>query len=207
MGKFHRSDIPWLEIERRWKAGESSRQIAKDYDISHAAVNYHVRKEGWTRDLSADWNKEVRQTETARLVAAPATHGERRIATLGKTTPETAARILVLIEAGATYALAAGAVGIGASTLTDWRKRDPEFDAILTAKRCAFLAKQTTNVALAGDRGDWKAAAHMLAKSPETKGDWGDGPGAGHGTINVILNWNRDDEPPKPVIDITPTRD
>ena len=105
-------------------------------------------------------------------------------------TTEVTPRDIVLMHMGqgATYELAAAASGIGESTLRLWRTQDPVFDAACKARRAAWL---TSKVKQIDDAPDWKAAAYLLERSPETKEQFGQKQDSGG--VQIILNITRDD--------------
>lgn len=48
-----RPDVDWTDVENRYRTGvESLRAIARDYEISEAAIRQRAAKEGWERDLT-----------------------------------------------------------------------------------------------------------------------------------------------------------
>ncbi len=146
-----------------------------------------VKKPGTSAVRPTDWGALVKGTETARVCADPQTQGERLIAAYGRRTPETAAAILGLMAEGADLAQAAGAVGVAPSTLTDWRRDDPKFAELIQRARAISLSQAQIHVFQAGAR-DWRAAAHRLAKAPETREVWGDRISAADVQINVVVN-------------------
>lgn len=59
-------NIDWEAIEREYRANQLSvSEIARQYGISHTAINKRAKAETWTRDLA----KTVRQTVRAKLVS------------------------------------------------------------------------------------------------------------------------------------------
>lgn len=65
----------WEAIEREFRAGQlSTREIARQHDISHAAINKRAKAEGWTKDLAAKVRREV----SNRLVSTQVSNGNAR---------------------------------------------------------------------------------------------------------------------------------
>lgn len=188
--------VDWPAVERRVRAGESYRSIAKNAGVSHVGISQRSRKEGW-KDLEkrkaylVSRNPEI--IESAHK-GEPAWNSKR-----------TEGRREIILEArrrGAGYVLAAKAAGISEKTLIRWRADDPEFAEQIDKEHATMLVDQHGYIVDAGQRGDWKASAHILAHSPETRADWA-GQAGGSGGINVVINVHRDDEPV--TIDVTPT--
>ncbi len=201
--KARRDDVDWVRIEEQIKAGASSRTVGREHKISHSAILARSRKEGWILGRK-DWKAEARNTKTAQTLANPVTVSDRRIVAFGKRTPETMAKILHDIEAhGASYRLAAQAVGIGADTLAIWRKEDPDFARLIQSARARHLVMQNSHMVKAAKRGQWQAAARILEAAPETREDWGQKPGQGGANITINFRFTRDPEQP-PMVDVTP---
>ena len=146
-----------------------------------------VKKPGTSAVRPTDWGGLVKGTETARICADPQTQGERLIAAYGRRTPEKAEAILELVARGADPTQAAGAVGVPPSTLSDWRRVDPAFEKLIRQARAMTLSKAQLEIAQAGAR-DWRAAAHRLAKAPETREVWGDRKSGADVQIEVVVN-------------------
>ena len=77
-------------------------------------------------------------------------------------------------------------MGIDRETLARWVAKEPELAAEMQAKRNQFLAVQYEKIA---STRDWKAAKEILARAPETKGDWGEVQKEGP---TIVLNIQRD---------------
>jgi hypothetical protein len=106
--------------------------------------------------------------------------------------------VLMRMGEGATYELAAAAAGVSDTTLRTWRTNDPVFDAACKAKRAAWL---TSKVKQIDDAPDWKAAAYLLERAPETREQFGQKQDSGG--VQIILNITRE-EPSGIVIDHEP---
>jgi phage-related tail protein len=66
MSKDEKKPTDWEAIEREYRAGQlSEAEIARQHDISRAAIQKRAKKQGWSRDLT----EKVRQEVAARLVA------------------------------------------------------------------------------------------------------------------------------------------
>jgi len=65
----------WEAIEREFRAGQlSTREIGRQHDISHAAINKRAKAEGWVKDLAAKVRREV----SNRLVSTQVSNGNAR---------------------------------------------------------------------------------------------------------------------------------
>ena len=117
-------------------------------------------------------------------------HRTTDIVSLGADIPENREHILESLSQGATYQLAAGAVGIATKTLERWRKRDLEFGLKCRAVRQQALARHVANIDRAGDR-DWKASKYMLSVAPETREQFTESRNS-DGEIIVVINIDRD---------------
>ncbi len=205
MAKYvqRRDDVDWARIEAQVRAGDSSRKIGREHDISHTAILARARKEGW-KPGRRDWKVEAQKTKTAKSLANPITVSDRRIVAFGKRTPDIMANILCNIEIhGASYRLAAQAVGIGPDTLANWRNEDPEFAQLIQSARATHLVNQTGNIAKAGNRGQWQASARILEAAPETKEQWSQKVGAGVSAITVNFRFTRE-ELKEEIVYVTP---
>lgn len=156
--------IDWHEIEARVRAGESFRAIARDLcergkPISHVAVAKRARKLGWVEEV----NGQYQPPASAETVNLP-----------GSQTLSQREAILSALRNGATLRLAALAAGVSDTTLRNWRHSDLSFAAEVAKARGIELSNQVQHIRRAAEKGDWRAAAHILAKSPETRAEWGE---------------------------------
>jgi len=186
--------VDWKLIERRFKAGESARQISLDSGISHVSILKRAKRRGW-KPVNPDWPAETRTMETARILASPQTNGERKIAAYGRRTPQNAAKVLEALREGSTQDIAALACGIGASTLSVWISEDQDFAEQVRLAKGEALTERVQGIVSAGRRGDWRADAHYLAKHPDSRGEWGDHASSGP-TLAVTFAFGRSPEPP-----------
>ena len=175
--------VNWDAIRQRYEAGETPRQIwSTDVGVSRQAIEARVKRHGWKQTEAARKiarHQQMVQQQTAALASSPYAPIPVQ-ATWGKDTPETRARILYDLERGATYDLAAKAAGISHMTLSEWRKKDPEFANQVEAARSGHAITHIGVIDYAGrETKDWKASAHLLAKNPLTKADYGDTAKAG----------------------------
>ena len=156
---------------------------------------------------STNWGELVKETETARIVADPQTRGEKLIVAYGKRTLERAAAILELVARGVDPTQAGETTGLDSSTLSDWRREDPEFEMLIRQARAITLSKAQLQIAQAGAR-DWRAAAHLLAKAPETREVWADRKSGADARIEVVVNVRRATDPALTtaphIVDVTP---
>lgn len=188
--------VDWNLIRRRILAGESAREIAKTSGISHVSIAKRARKRGW-KPVNPNWKPETRKLETARIIADPQTHSDRKLVANGKRSPEMAERILDALHKGATQGIAAQAAGIGGSTLSQWMIDDPAFREQVRLAKGAVLTERVSEIVSAGKRGDWRASAHYLARHPDSREEWGDKPGGG-AAVSISFNFERPAERDEP---------
>lgn len=182
--------VDWQDIRVRWMSGESPESIAASgAGLTAQAIRKRALKENWGETAQPEDNRWLAVvTSTERVVCGY------------KDTPETRARVLQAIELGLPRVHAAEYAGINRDTIADWQAKDPAFSAQLTEAERRFEARHVGNIVNAGDRGDWKASAHLLAKSPATRETWADDKTAGV-AIQVVLNIPRAESPPVVTID------
>lgn len=87
----------------------------------------------------------------------------RKLGKPSKFTEQRAKTIIRAVEKGATKRAAAGAAGIGYSTLMDWQRSYPEFSEALTLAEDKCAQRMATLVTTAGIT-DWRAAAWWLER-------------------------------------------
>lgn len=75
MAEEKKRGVDWEAIEREFRAGQLSvREIARQHNASHTAINKRAKAEGWTKDLAAQVRKEV----SNRLVSTEVSSGNAR---------------------------------------------------------------------------------------------------------------------------------
>jgi len=58
----------WEEVEKRYRTNQGSiRSIAKEFGISDSAIRKRIKKEGWTRDLAEDFQRELKNRQLEQL--------------------------------------------------------------------------------------------------------------------------------------------
>jgi hypothetical protein len=164
----------WPSVKAAVERGLTPTEIAKTLPNvpTRQAIEKRMKREGWVAALPKTQDN------------APVTSRDMVLMHMGQ---------------GATYEMAAAASGIGESTLRLWRTQDPVFDAACKAKRAAWL---TSKVKQIDDAPDWKAAAYLLERAPETKDQYGQKQDSGG--VQIILNITRDEPAHGTVIDHEP---
>ncbi len=113
------TSIQWTEIEKRYCGTDDSiSQLAKAYGISRTAIQKKARKLGWRRP-AGPYTDIVQMTDTARRIADPQTLSDQRMVAFGKRTPENMERILEMVRDGTPPRVAAQAVGLHPTTLSE----------------------------------------------------------------------------------------
>jgi len=173
--------VDWVAIQRRWRAGESARALADEYEVSHTAINKRRAKGGWSRSLPAPVN------------------GKTTMPDLGERTKANAQMIIRDVAVGVPLHLATRAVGLTVDDLNAWAVDDPDFGRQIDAAEARGHADRIKTLNDAAARGDWRAAGWVLERHRETREEFGQ-PGRGQGSgPTVILNF----ETPAPPVDIT----
>jgi hypothetical protein len=81
-----------------------------------------------------------------------------------KNTPQLRAAICKLVALGLSANRAAGKVKVHHSTVAEWRKQDPDFDAAVQNAEAAFIERQIKIIQTAAKKGTWVAAAWLLER-------------------------------------------
>lgn len=67
-----KSEADWEAIEREYRAGQLSvSEIARQYGLSHTAINKRAKRDGWQRDLAEKVRREVSNRLVSSEVSAP----------------------------------------------------------------------------------------------------------------------------------------
>lgn len=180
--------IDWLEVERRYRAGESERSIAGDLTsrgmpISNVAIHQHAKRGNWR----------------GQHIAAQAANGAKRAGPIAKPkvaalqiVPQTDLRRQIVLEklaSGLTLKLAAISAGVRPETLYDWRRTDQDFAHACDAASAAWASSQVDVMNAAGDRGDWRASLSLLERHPISRDEYGLPQAAkGGNVLNVSFN-------------------
>jgi hypothetical protein len=80
-----------------------------------------------------------------------------------KRTPERLAAICKMVQKGLTMRHAAERLHVHHSTVNQWRKELPDFDAALAAAEAAFIEEQIANIRAAA-KTSWQASAWLLER-------------------------------------------
>lgn len=179
-----KAGINWTEIEANFRAGSSMGSLARRSGVSRQAVSKRAKKAGWTLTAQAET---IAETDTARRIAQLVTGADHRIAAEGRRSPAIIQRILDMLHAGATIALAARRVGMSPDALHDWFRADDAFREAAEAAGADFGAGLVERIAEAGKRGDWRADAHLLERHPATRDDFAARPAIGIGEGAQVL--------------------
>lgn len=153
----------WPAIRAGFERGVSPVDLARTIpqSPSRQAIEKRAKKEGWT-------------------VAQLPVEGDK--------SPVSSRDIVLMhIRQGANLGLAAKAAGISERTLYQWRQDDPTFDVVIQACRAAHLTKHMGHIDEAAER-DWKAAAYLLERAPETKDQYSQKHEGGNTTIVLRID-------------------
>lgn len=189
-----RADVNWIEVKRRWEAGESAQKLGREFKVDRTTIGYRVKREGWQRTSDKPAQEIIppnQQITLAPAVVLPADISPRKGGRPSKFTAETRALLVAARERGASFKDSAIRAGISEDALANYRRNDSDFDMELAAAFQKWLEKQEQNITSAGDRGDWKASAWLLERHPETRSTYrteNQGAGSGGTVFNVQIN-------------------
>lgn len=162
--------------------------VARRMGVSRQAISKRAKKEGWSPTADA---AVIAATDTARRLAHPVTGADHRLVAEGRRSPATMQRVLDMIAAGASVALAARRVGMSPDALHDRFRADHAFKQAAEAAGADFGAGLVERIADAGKRGDWRADAHLLDRHPATRDEFGPRPAQGaEGTGPILIQIN-----------------
>lgn len=155
------SHYDWPALRAGYERGITPTELARTIPNapSRQAIDKHAKKEGW------------------------------QVARLPENDPQlpVSSRDIVLnaIGNGANLELAAAAAGVSDRTLYQWRRDDPVFEAACKAKRAAWLVSKIKKI---NEADDWKAAAYMVERAPETKDQYSQKHEGGNTTIVLKID-------------------
>ena len=150
-------------------------ELAQELGCSRQAVAKRIKREGWLPYVPMQPIEELPQL--------PQVAGSRA----GLRCDENIATIIDTYALTGNKAMACRQVGISPDTLRNWCESEPELSVSMLAAREKHLIGQYRKIASAKD---WKAAKEILARSPETKDQWGEVHEKGP---QIILNIHRDE--------------
>lgn len=156
------SEFDWSAVKSAIERGMTPTEIARTLPNvpTRQAIEKRVAKEGWS---------------IARLPGADANQ------------PVTQRDIVLNhLRNGVTFEIAARAAGVSDRTVRMWREDDPTFEMACQASRAAFVASKIEQI---NDAPDWKAAAYLLERAPETKDQYGTKQGE---SPMIVLNITRE---------------
>ncbi len=180
--------IPWPEIARRYREGESAYALSKTYPVSKAGILKRAKREGWTRDA-----------------ALPTPTPSGGVLALGERTSQNMRLILEDIAAAVPVNIAAQAVGMTSDGVDAWAIDDPGFAKQLSAAKARGHVKRIKLIDSAGERGDWKAAGWLIERHAETRNEFrSSGNNNQGGGITINFRFARDAD--QPIVDVTPPR-
>ncbi len=214
---FPPANLDWVDIQKRWCAGETSSSIARSLPpndqgkrpISRQAIDERAQRGGWIRGVDPDKIAQARELPACKALQAvadarlqqPDIKVPRAVAVMrgwGKKTPETIASILSDIELGISEAKSAQHAGIADTTWLRWKADDADLMALVEQARAQFLRKNLNRIDRAAEKTDWKAAMTLIERSPNTREDFKSPEAAGKAgvTIQVVLNIPRAETQP-----------
>jgi len=155
--------VNWNLIKPRWENGETSTQIARDVDVTRQAIDKKAKKEGWQRQSADSPMNWLQLAENTYICASKSSD---------KRTPGIVGAILDSISRGVPQGIAAKMVGVSPSTLTKWKREDPELVRLMSMAGSQAVDVYVQLIRKAGER-DWKAVRFLLENHPEAAEDYG----------------------------------
>lgn len=176
--------IPWSRIKARYESDPSATpyRLSREFslDLVHPrptrqGIEYRIRTRGWRKKPEL-----IDLAKTAKNVTkpGPTTHMAHR-------DPALYAFLVETYGKSGNYTLTAKLAGLDRNTLARWRRKDEQLQRAMDQARARELT------ALAGTihdsaKVDWKAAAYILERAPQTRADYGKDAGKG-GDVTVVL--------------------
>ena len=151
--------------------------LGRMFGVSGAMVGRRCKAENWGRASSKSLAS-LADTSIAKSCAGSVS---------GKRSPELLQELINVLAVTGSKKHACTHVGISTATLKQWCEEEPELLNQIEVARAKQLTKHFNVIA---DSRDWKAHKEILARSPETKEQWGDIQEKGP---TIILNIHRDE--------------
>lgn len=185
--------VPWPEIEKRVRAGESMRAISRDMKergtpISHTSISKRSTRLGW-KSPTKDWLPDARKSDTARRIKNPQTKSDLKIVN-GNRSPELMSLYLEKIESGLNQRTACARIHMNEDSVRAWIADDPEFAACIEEAQVLYIEGPMQAINDASERGDWSAARYLVERFPLTKDDFHQGAGKGAPAVKIIFETN-----------------
>lgn len=198
--------VDWVALRAEWEAEKTSfRQLAEKYGVSQQAISKRCKKENWRNEQNnlvgrmPNWRTLVKQCSTAK------TGSKGQGAGLHGDYVQLMTDILRYIAEGTIERIAAEAAGVPERTWKHWKQHDEKLRALVDQARGLRARRRINSIERSSDNGDWRAAAYLLERSPETKEDFAK-PDESGGPVQVIINVERGDLNDTRVIDGTPDK-
>ena len=198
--------INWDWVKEQIENGRAYREIcrelkAKGTSYSHQNLIKKARKHGWMPLQPASGLAPSLPTVPEQLDLSTI-----KFRALGLRTKDNLKQILGFMNEGSTQHAACQAVGMSPSNFSHWKADKPKISQQVDAIRWHALGGTQRAIWKAGaQRGDWRAAAHYLAKAPETKAEWG-GEDQHSGGIRIEFKFERPLPLGPPTMDVTPKK-
>ena len=170
--------MDWETGRQLYESGAVSQsELAEKMNCTQQNVSLRAKKEGWEKP----------ETPLVDLCANIPEIANTDLKDIGKRTPENLAQAAEIYALSGSIQLAASSVGVHRNTLRRWIADSAEYSKLVEARRARFLASQVSKI---GAAKDWKSAAYLLARDPQTRDQYGEheekrGP-------TIVLNIHRD---------------
>ncbi len=168
----------WMEVRAVFETKHIGfAELGRMFGVSGAMVGRRCKADNWDRASSKSL---ASLADTS--ISKPCNGSSR-----GKRNLEKLQEIVNVYGKTGSIAITSGCVDIDPGTLDNWCKEEPELSRQMMIARHKQLAKHFDVIV---DSKDWKAHKEILARSPETKEQWGDIQEKGP---TIILNIHRDE--------------
>lgn len=186
--------IDWPEIRERYKRGDNTRKIAREYvsetgeTVTRQSIEQRRDREGWQIPNTA-------VIDASRWL--PVARRFKELKGRPSFKPKLVAQALEAYTRGANHNVAAGIIGVTRECWRIWRNECPGLsEAIETALASNAMHALSTIHEAAGD--DWRAAERVLTANSLTREDYSPKPQAGAGglvQVNIDLGNTPDSTP------------
>jgi len=188
-------NVDWVDVERRYKAGETSRTISRvlmefGISLSRQAIEQRAERQGWSekRPASSAPSPVVEAKPRPKIERAKNTRHPAVPAEANRRTEAAAVAVIAAASHGASLPVAASYANLDGEFLQRWLAEDESFRRRITQEMAAKAVRRLELVDEAAERGDVKATMWWLENAPITRTEFGKNARGTAETIKVVLN-------------------